>query len=216
MEDQQPQQPSDKHREGDQTSGEQLQEDEQRQNEHNERDRREAPRIYVASLADYNAGHLHGEWIDADAEAEQIHAAIHVMLQRSPTEDAEEFAIFDFDGFHPWKPDEYESIETVATVAQGIAEHGQAFAHWVGVIGTTESTLLDGFEDAYLGHWESTVSYGEDLVESIGLWTDQVVPDSLSAYVQFDYEAFADDLTGSGDIVASEGDGGVYLFEGNR
>ena len=28
------------------------------------------PRIYVASLSDYNAGRLHGEWIDADQGAE--------------------------------------------------------------------------------------------------------------------------------------------------
>jgi len=32
----------------------------------------DTPRIYVACLAAYNAGKLHGEWIDADQDAEAI------------------------------------------------------------------------------------------------------------------------------------------------
>lgn len=34
----------------------------------------DGPRIYVASLSDYNAGTLHGKWIDADQSAEDIQA----------------------------------------------------------------------------------------------------------------------------------------------
>ena len=41
------------------------------------------PRIYVASLSDYNAGRLHGRWIDADQDAVGIRANITVMLAES-------------------------------------------------------------------------------------------------------------------------------------
>jgi antirestriction protein len=42
-----------------------------------------SPRIYVASLADYNAGNLHGRWIDADQDEDTIHAEIAEMLRES-------------------------------------------------------------------------------------------------------------------------------------
>ena len=38
------------------------------------------PRIYVASLADYNSGRLLGRWIDADQPVEDIHREIAEML----------------------------------------------------------------------------------------------------------------------------------------
>ena len=37
------------------------------------------PRIYVASLSDYNAGHLHGRWIDADQDPDAIREEIAAM-----------------------------------------------------------------------------------------------------------------------------------------
>jgi hypothetical protein len=41
------------------------------------------PRIYVASLSDYNAGRLLGRWIDADQPAEAIHEQIAQLLAES-------------------------------------------------------------------------------------------------------------------------------------
>lgn len=172
-------------------------------------------RIYVASLSDYNNGRLHGVWIDAYAEPDEIFTDINKMLEQSVSDEAEEFAIFDHDGFFPWRPGEYESIETVSKVAQGIAAHGRAYAHWVGSVGTSESAVLDRFEDSYFGFWESIEEYARCLVDDVGMWSGELVPDSLSAYVHFDYEGFADDLVDSGDITISEGDGGVYVFEGH-
>jgi len=57
------------------------------------------PRIYVACLAAYNKGYLHGVWIDADQDADQIRGEIAAMLACSPVEDAEEYAIHDYEGF---------------------------------------------------------------------------------------------------------------------
>src|SRR4051812_16093400 len=76
------------------------------------------PQIYVACLSAYTAGRLHGEWIDADTDAEQIHADILAMLARSPEPDAEEWAIHDTDGFDGVKIGEYEPLDRVAAIAE--------------------------------------------------------------------------------------------------
>ena len=49
----------------------------------------DTPRIYVACLASYNAGILHGRWIDADNGAEQVQEEIENMLAESPEYGAE-------------------------------------------------------------------------------------------------------------------------------
>lgn len=50
-------------------------------------------RIYVACLAAYNNGILHGAWIDAQQSVEAINADIQKMLRASPIEGAEEYAV---------------------------------------------------------------------------------------------------------------------------
>ena len=57
------------------------------------------PRIYVACLAAYNNGILHGCWVDADQSFEDIWQEIRDMLASSPIPGAEEHAIHDYDGF---------------------------------------------------------------------------------------------------------------------
>lgn len=41
------------------------------------------PRIYVASLSDYNNGNLHGVWIDDLSDAETIQDEVNAMLRAS-------------------------------------------------------------------------------------------------------------------------------------
>jgi hypothetical protein len=48
------------------------------------------PEIWVGSLSDYNAGVLHGIWIDAWQEPEEIQEQVSWMLRTSPTGNAEE------------------------------------------------------------------------------------------------------------------------------
>ena len=47
-------------------------------------------RIYVACLAAYNNGILHGRWIDANQDAWAIWDEVSEMLKTSPEADAEE------------------------------------------------------------------------------------------------------------------------------
>ena len=42
------------------------------------------PRIYVADLAAYNNGKLHGVWVDAALELDDIQEAVVKMLKASP------------------------------------------------------------------------------------------------------------------------------------
>jgi antirestriction protein len=170
----------------------------------------------VASLSDYNAGRLHGSWLDADVEAADLAEGVQNMLARSPEPLAEEYAIHDYEGFGPLRLNEYESLESVSIVAQGIAEYGPAFAHWAALVGTTDTEALSRFDDAYRGHHASVADYGESLLEDMGLRQEleAAVPEFLEPYVRIDVEAFARDLELSGDVTVSPGDGGVYIFEG--
>ena len=66
-----------------------------------EREHWPEPQIWIASLADYNNGHLRGAWIDATQDPEDLHAATQRILSESQEPGAEEWAIHDYDGFGP-------------------------------------------------------------------------------------------------------------------
>lgn len=74
------------------------------------------PRIWVGSWLDYNNAILHGQWIDADREEADVWTDIRAMLAASPTsrntgQVAEEWGIFDFEGFGAFRLDEQENLE---------------------------------------------------------------------------------------------------------
>lgn len=162
----------------------------------------DSPRIYVACLASYNAGILHGEWIDA-TDADDMAEKIAAMLASSPAEGAEEYAIHDYDGFGELARElgEYPSLESVAEHARMLAEHGDAWSAYVSHVGSHYATP-DGFEEAYRGHYADGLSdYAYDLVESCGYL--EGVPEFVAQY--FDYAAFARDLRLGGDYWEADG-----------
>lgn len=121
------------------------------------------PRIYVASLADYTNGRLHGAWIDPTQEPDDLYAAVTTMLAASAEPAAEELAIHDYEGFHGFRIGEYESLETVHQIACGIEEHGEAYAEYVELVGT-EDASLDGFADLHQGSYESIEAFIEQFM----------------------------------------------------
>ena len=169
-------------------------------------------RIYVACLASYNNGRLFGKWIDAEQDAEDIHAEVAAMLAASPEPGAEEWAIHDYEGFHGLRLGESESFERVAELAALLSEHGPAYAAYVEWVGEDYATPA-GFEEAYLGNWDSEQAYAENFLEDIG-----AIPDDNSLISRyFDYAAFTRDLF-MGDCVsidATGADTGVYVFDRN-
>lgn len=62
----------------------------------------------------------------------------------------------------------------------------------------------------------SLADYAEELVAGCGLIKEDLLTDHFAGYVFIDYEGIARDMELSGDVTTSEGDGGVYVFEGHR
>ena len=164
----------------------------------------DSPRIYVACLASYNAGILHGQWIDT-ADADEMREAIQEMLGRSPCPGAEEYAIHDYEGFGSIRLSEWEDIDRVAELGQLIAEHGAAFAAYAGHIGADYATA-ESFQDAYCGEWDSQRAYAENLFDELYAHD---LPEHIAPYI--DYEAFARDLF-INDKYSVESGSGVYVF----
>lgn len=189
------------------------------QMEHAERLRDDRPKIWVGSLSDYNNGILHGEWIDAAREPDEIWADVHRMLANSPTtarygDPAEEWGIFDYDGFGNATVHQHDNIDIVARVARGIVEHGLAFAAWADVMEGNEDAL-DGFTEAYLGHFDSVEDYARQVMDDLGYeqQLDEAIPQQLRPYVEIAYERLALDWSIGGDINVIQADGGgVWIF----
>ncbi|WP_051882399.1 antirestriction protein ArdA [Parvularcula oceani] len=150
------------------------------------------PRVYLACLASYNAGILHGVWAEAMDE-DALREAVATMLAESPTAGAEEFAIHDHEGFGSWGPDEYEGLAEIAAKGPFIAEHGQlgaeVLAHFSGRLDEAEAAF-----DGYAGEWPDLGHFAEDLTEQSGV----TIPDSVRLYV--DYDAMGRDLELGGDV----------------
>ncbi|GFG50179.1 antirestriction protein [Mycolicibacterium agri] len=175
---------------------------------------RPSPRIYIASLADYNNGYLHGVWLDAAREPEAIHDDIQGMLAESRQPDAEEFAIHDYDNFGVCQIHEYDSIELVSRIARGIQEHGLAFAAWAEVNeGSPER--FDDFAEAYLGHFDSLTDYADHLLDDLGYTNElSLLSESVRRYLRFDTAAMGRDMLFGGDIHSYPApDGGVWIFD---
>jgi antirestriction protein len=180
------------------------------------------PRIYAASLSDYNNGILHGRWIDATSDVEEMQQTINEMLATSPTtarygEPAEEWAIHDYDDFGDIRVDENQSLATIAKWAQGIERHGEAFAAWIAQVGEQSDDLIEQFEDRYQGEWESIEAYAEYLLDELG--AQRIIdeaPEWLQPYLNLDTEGFARDLELNGDVASVETpDGRSWVFSGS-
>lgn len=114
------------------------------------------PKIYVACLSAYNNGHLHGLWIDATQDADEIQEDIKWMLSWSPVvheQACEEWAIHDYENWMGIKIDEYEDISKVAELATVLEEHGKPFAIYYNYYGN--DVTVEDFEEYYLGLYES-------------------------------------------------------------
>lgn len=149
-------------------------------------------RIYVACLAAYNNGILHGAWIDADQEAWAIYDEIALMLRASPVEGAEEWAIHDYEGFESVRIAEYAGTECVAATAAFIAEHGRLGAELIDYFGELDEAR-DAMQDRYYGAYPDLADYVQEITEEC-----QTIPENLRFYI--DWQAMARDAEMSGDL----------------
>ncbi len=153
-------------------------------------------RIYVACLAAYNNGYLHGKWINADQDEEAIWSKITAMLKASPIPNAEEWAIHDYEGFEGARISEYSSIGGVVKLANFIAEHGELggklLVHFGDDLDNAESAL-----DNYAGEYQSLADFAAELTEQ-----SVQIPETLVNYI--DYQSMARDMELSGDVFTVE------------
>lgn len=177
---------------------------------HRMTDRRDAPRIYVACLASYNAGRLHGEWIDADEGAEAIREAIRAMLRASPEPIAEDWAIHDHENFGGLALHEHESVGDVAEAAELIAEHGElaelAIGHFGGLGHLDEAR--EAIEERFSGAFADRDLWAWRLLEDSGDLAR--IPERLHPYL--DAERYARDLELSGDFLVLDGESEVFVL----
>jgi antirestriction protein len=166
------------------------------------------PRIYVACLAAYNGGRLHGAWVEVEDDLEAVLEVVAAMLAASPEPGAEEFAIHDHEGFGGVEIGEFMPLAKVVEIAAFLRERGELGAvvlnHFNGDLDEAEGAL----EDGYLGQFDSLADYIQELTEET-----TEIPETVRLYI--DYAAMARDVEISGDVFTIEAPGGqVHVFSG--
>jgi len=163
------------------------------------------PRIYVACLAAYNNGWLHGRWIEATSP-DEVRTEVRAMLAESPVPGAEEWAIHDYEGFAGASLSEWTGFDKVCELADFIAEHGELGGKLLEHFGDNLEDARAAFED-YAGEFRSAADFAEDLIRETG----PDIPKALEFYI--DWNALARDMVINGEIVAIEtGFSEVHIF----
>ena len=134
-------------------------------------------RIYVACLASYNNGILHGAWIDAAQSEDEIRDGINKVLATSPIPNAEDWAIHGYDGFEGAYIEEYTSIAAVCDLAQFIADHGKLGAelyNFSSDMNEAREMMDNNYHGCYASLRHLAVSLCEDLYD---------LPESILPYI---------------------------------
>jgi len=164
--------------------------------------KKEFPSIYVACLASYNSGILHGKWIVPDNNVPGLQEQINEVLKSSSIPNAEEFAIHDYNEFP--NLGEYPGLENIVKVVDAIAEHG---ADEINAFLSNYSVEdLDSFSDMFVGEYSSFSEYAEQIADDTILID---CPEHIKSY--FDYEKFERDLSYD-DTEIDAPNGNVFIF----
>tara|TARA_R110002072_G_scaffold302578_2_gene486428 strand:+ start:2935 stop:3456 length:522 start_codon:yes stop_codon:yes gene_type:complete len=162
-------------------------------------------RIYVACLAAYNNGILHGAWIDAAQDVDAIQCEVAAMLAASPIGGAEEWAIHDYEGFEGAPISEYQGFESVAELAAFIGEHGALGGKLIEYFGGDLDEAREAIEDRYFGEYERLADFAEESTENA-----HDIPEALAPYI--DYERMGRDWAISDLLVIETGFEQVHIF----
>lgn len=167
-----------------------------------------APRVYVACAAAYNAGKLHGVWLDATRGTEAMEEEAMQMLRASPVAYADTYAITDQSGFGRYRLREYTPLADVARLADLISIHGEIVTDYIACLGEDVSHAEAHFADDYQGVWESLTDYAYQLLDDLG--DLDALPERLRRYI--DVDSYARDLELAGDVWIIRKEGRVHVF----
>ena len=164
------------------------------------------PKIYVACLAAYNSGYLHGAWIDATKDVDSLYIEIREILANSPIPNAEEWAIHDYEDFGDAFLSEYTEIEKVCELATLIVEQGElgleVLSHFCGDINDASRSL----EECYHGEFSSEEDFVYYWIYEVEC---RIIPEYLQPYIN--YKAMARDFFMS-DFFSVKIDHKVHVF----
>lgn len=167
-----------------------------------------ARRIYVACLASYNNGVLHGVWIDTEnMSAEDIENEVRekvLITSEFPNvevewpEDSgtfvaasEEWAIHDHEGFPSGLVGEYTSFSEIADLEEKLGELDsdeeiEAFMIYVNEVtgDNMKDVTVDRFRGAYRGYWDNPKDFAEEWAVETGLIS---ADHPMFSYIDWEY-----------------------------
>jgi len=146
-------------------------------------------KIYIACLAAYNSGYLHGKWIYVSGDSEEMEKEAQKVIKTSPVPDAEEWAIHDYDEFP--NMGEYVSLEKIAIIAD-IIESSDLDAAVVKAVIDEFSSDMDAAQRALednRGVWDSFQDYADDFADEMMACHNCGNGEWIKQY--FDYEKYA-------------------------
>lgn len=164
------------------------------------------PKIYVACLAAYNNGQLHGAWVDAHQDKGALYEEIKQVLARSPISNAEEWAIHDYEDFGSIMLSEYTSLEKVSELAEFIVQHGELGAEVLSYFCGNLDDSLRALEESYHGEFATDEEFAYHWIHEVD---GREIPEYLQNYI--DYKAMAYDFF-INDFFSIEMDHKVHVF----
>jgi antirestriction protein len=170
--------------------------------------------IYVACLASYNAGCLHGAWIDleGDTDEDDIREAIAWILATSPEAGAEEWAVHDSCGLPSYlSRTEWPDLAELVAWADGLSNYvdeDDREAYRLACEDQGETLDEDAFRETYCGCYSSGPDYAEELAEELGSLPKDL-PWPLSC---IDWGSAWRDLTFDGYREEACSSGGSHIF----
>jgi len=141
-------------------------------------------RIYIADLAEYNAGNLKGIWIDLPNA--NLWNEVQEMLGTN-----EEWSIHDYD--LPFSISEYEDLDELNTLAEKYEDLDETDIKKINFLiennGATFDQAIESYEDTEIYEDMTMKDLAYELVDQ-GCFGE--IPDHLACYI--DYDAIANDL----------------------
>jgi antirestriction protein len=129
----------------------------------------EGPAVYVACLAAYNSGTLHGYWVDLEqaSTVEDIRECIAYTLATSPALGAEEYAVHDHQGLPACLQSEWPDWQQVEAFmeARDALHESEQVAYLLAC--NINHRVLDEqeFSESFCGFWERPEDFAQEQAE---------------------------------------------------
>jgi antirestriction protein len=175
-------------------------------------------KAWIGCLAAYNSGKLHGEWVDLIdiGDKDDLSEAISAILASSPEPNAEEWAVFDHEGFGSLTFGMYPNPYQLRELAQALeaVSDSEAFLAYVDNQGQDYAlqdlaATVEEFTENYLG----THKKGDFAYE----YTEQTVGREVWEWIErnghIEWEDMEDDWSCDWLTIIETGGGEAFYFQ---